>query len=158
MKKTLLLIMIMTLVGALGFFSNNLGRELQKTDQQATVMTAPDLSNLPPRAYYDPGGRRDPFKDLLGGGKGGSRGQTEGGQLSIANATLVGIVKTQRGFVAIISGPQQMPYFLKIGDKVSDGYIFDINHSQVIFRKTHERGFPLMRPINVVKEINPEER
>jgi hypothetical protein len=70
----------------------------------------------------------------------------------------VGIVKTPKSFVAIVSGPQQFPYFLKIGDKLADGYVLSINESQIVFRKTHERGFPLMRPRNVVKEINPEER
>jgi len=80
------------------------------------------------------------------------------GQLTIENATLVGIVKTSKSFVAIVSGPQEFPYFLKIGDRLADGYVYSISESQVVFRKTHERGIPIMRPRDVVKEINPEER
>ncbi|HAV41307.1 MAG: hypothetical protein GYA53_10460 [Acidobacteria bacterium] len=159
MKKTLIYIMVIGFTAGLGFFSLAGAQETQRTSQQATT-TIPTLTldNLPPRASYDPGGRRDPFKDLIGKGRVSGPASMEGGRLTIENATLVGIVKTQKAYVAIISGPQQMPYFLKIGDKLADGYIFDINPSQVIFRKTHDRGFPLMRPINVVKEINPEER
>jgi hypothetical protein len=159
MKKTLIYIMVIGFTAGLGFFSLAGAQETQRTSQQATT-TIPTLTldNLPPRASYDPGGRRDPFKDLIGKGRVSGPASMEGGRLTIENATLVGIVKTQKAYVDIISGPQQMPYFLKIGDKLADGYIFDINPSQVIFRKTQDRGFPLMRPINVVKEINPEER
>lgn len=158
-NKTINFILVMSLIAGIGLFNTSQAQETQKTDQQQVTTTiSPTLDNLRPLASYNPGGRRDPFKDLIGKGRVSGPASAEGGQLSIENATLVGIVKTQKGYVAIISGPQQMPYFLKVGDKLADGYIFDINSSQVIFRKTHDRGFPLMRPINVVKEINPEER
>jgi len=157
MRKTLPLIMILLLTGFMGFSAP--GQEVQKTEQQETVISAQQaMTSIPPRASYDPGGRRDPFKDLIGGGRVSGKASSTDGQLTIDNAVLVGIVKTPKSFVAVVSGPQQFPYFLKIGDKLADGYVFSINESQVIFRKTHERGFPLMRPRNVVKEINPEER
>jgi len=125
--------MVIGFTAGLGFFSLAGAQETQRTSQQATT-TIPTLTldNLPPRASYDPGGRRDPFKDLIGKGRVSGPASMEGGRLTIENATLVGIVKTQKAYVAIISGPQQMPYFLKIGDKLADGYIFDINPSQVI--------------------------
>jgi Tfp pilus assembly protein PilP len=134
-------------------------QEQTKQEQPQTIIPSQQmLTDMPPRASYDPGGRRDPFKDLLGNRTGtGKTGATEG-ILSIDNATLVGIVKTPKGFVAIVSGPQEFPYFLKVGDKLSDGYVLTIDESKVVFRKTHDRGFPLIRPRNVVKEINPEER
>lgn len=135
------------------------GQEVQKTEKQESIISPQQaLSTLPPQASYDPGGRRDPFKDLIGHGKISAKPSTTEGLLSIDNATLIGIVKTPKGFVAIVSGPQEFPYFLKVGDKLADGYVFTISDSQVVFRKTHERGFPLMRPRNIVKEINPEER
>ncbi|MCR4397172.1 MAG: hypothetical protein NUW07_10660, partial [Candidatus Saccharicenans sp.] len=112
----------------------------------------------PARVVGGPGGRRDPFKDLIGKGKGSGKATVAEGQLTIENATLVGIVKTAKSFVAIVSGPQEFPYFLKIGDRLADGYVYSISESKVVFRKTHERGIPLMRPRDVVKEINPEER
>jgi hypothetical protein len=160
MRKILPLILSLLIIGYFGFFALARGQqEVQKTEQQEPVISPQQaLNTLPPRASYDPGGRRDPFKDLIGKGRISGKPSSTEGQLTIDNATLVGIVKTPKSFVAIVSGPQQFPYFLKIGDKLTDGYVFSINESQVIFRKTHERGFPLMRPRNVVKEINPEER
>lgn len=112
MKKKLVFILVVGLVGGIGFFNFSLTQETQKSDQQSTATTIPlTLDNLRPRASYDPGGRRDPFKDLIGKGRVSGPASTEGGQLSIENATLVGIVKTQKGYVAVISGPQQMPFF-----------------------------------------------
>lgn len=135
-------------------------QEIQQTGQQEeTIISSQQaLSTLPPRASYNPGGRRDPFKDLIGKGKGGGKATASEGQLTIENATLVGIVKTAKSYVAIVSGPQEFPFFLKIGDRLADGYVYSISESKVVFRKTYERGIPLMRPRDVVKEINPEER
>jgi Tfp pilus assembly protein PilP len=159
MRKTLPLILILSVMGCMRFSALARGQEVQKTEQQETIISPQQATaSVPPRASYDPGGRRDPFKDLIGGGRVSGKASSTEGQLTIDNAVLVGIVKTPKSFVAVLSGPQQFPYFLKIGDKLADGYVFSINGSQVIFRKTHERGFPLMRPRNVVKEINPEER
>jgi len=162
MRKITILTLMFLMVGGFGFFLLVSGQEIQKTEQtqqQETVISPQQtFGTLPPRASYDPGGRRDPFKDLIGGKGVAGKASTTEGQLTIDNATLVGIVKTPKNFVAIVSGPQQFPYFLRVGDKLADGYVYSINESEVIFRKTHERGFPLMRPRNVVKEINPEER
>jgi Tfp pilus assembly protein PilP len=159
MRKILFLAMAFLLVWGFIFFDQAHSQESKQEERQESVISPQQaLSTLPPRASYDPGGKRDPFKDLIPGGRVTGKPSSTEGQLSIDNANLVGIVKTPKSFVAIVSGPQQFPYFLKIGDKLADGYVLSINESQIVFRKTHERGFPLMRPRNVVKEINPEER
>jgi len=117
------------------------------------------LKSPPEKGTYDPAGRRDPFKNLLAG-KNIKEKSAVGGipQISIDDTNLVGIVKTKQKLTAIVSGPQGFPYFVKVGDKFSDGYILSINENQVVFRKTNERGIPLMRPRDIIKEINPEER
>jgi len=159
MRKISILALVLLVAGTSGWFSPASAQEVQQSGQQETVITPQQaLSTLPPRASYNPGGKRDPFLDLIGKGKGGSKAAVADGQLTIDNATLVGIVKTPKSFVAIVSGPQEFPYFLKIGDRLADGYLLSISESKVVFRKTHERGIPLMRPRDVVKEINPEER
>jgi Tfp pilus assembly protein PilP len=160
MKKISTLTLAFFMVGISSFFTLVYSQqEVGTTKPQETIISpAQAFSSLPPRASYNPAGRRDPFKDLIGKGKTGGKVTSATGQLTIDNANLVGIVKTPKSFVAIISGPQEFPYFLKIGDRLADGYVYSIDESQVVFRKTHERGFPLMRPRNIVKEINPEER
>ncbi len=108
---------------------------------------------------YDASGRRDPFKNLLGG-KELKEKSTLGAapQLFIDDTNLIGIVRYKKKYTAILSGPQGFPYYFEIGDKLSDGFILSIGETQVIFRKTNERGIPLTKPKDIIKEINPEER
>jgi hypothetical protein len=108
---------------------------------------------------YDPAGRRDPFKNLMAGKE--IKEKSEAGstpQLYVDDVNLIGIVKYKKKYTAILSGPQGFPYYFEIGDKLADAFILAISENQVIFRKTNERGIPLTRPKDIVKEIKPEER
>jgi hypothetical protein len=108
---------------------------------------------------YDATGRRDPFKNLLGGKELKEKSSLGAApQLFIDDINLIGIVKYKKKYTAILSGPQGFPYYFEIGDKLSDGFILSIGETQVIFRKTNERGIPLTKPKDIIKEINPEER
>jgi Tfp pilus assembly protein PilP len=111
------------------------------------------------KGTYNSAGRRDPFKNLLAG-KDVKGKATRGGisQMSIGDTTLVGIINADQKITAIVSGPQGFPFFIKTGDRFADGYVLSITDSQVVFRKTNERGIPLMRSKDITKEINPEER
>lgn len=108
---------------------------------------------------YQSQGRRDPFRDLLAGRE---LKETEeaGGvpQISIEDVILVGIVKAKGNYTAIISSPQDFPYYIHEGDEFSDGFVLSIEKNKIIFRKTKERGIPLLKPKDIVKEISLEER
>ena len=127
--------------------------------QDQTSATGVEALKTPPRSTYDPAGRRDPFRNLLAG-KDVKDKSAPGGipQLTIEDTNLVGIVKAKGKLTAIVSGPQGFPFFIQAGDKFANGYVLSINESQVVFRKTNERGIPLMRPKDIIKEIVPEER
>ncbi len=107
---------------------------------------------------YNPEGRRDPFKDLLGGRELKDASANGEPQISVEDLILMGIVKNPKGYTAILGTTQGFPFFVRIGDKFSDGYVLSIDPDRVVFRKTRDRGLPLMRPRDVIKEINPEER
>jgi hypothetical protein len=108
---------------------------------------------------YNPEGRRDPFRDLLAGQDPREKGKTRGlAQVSIEDAVLIGIVKYKGNLTAIINDTQGFPYYIKTGDNFLDGFVLNVNDSQVIFRKTKERGIPLSNPKDIVKEIKLEER
>lgn len=108
---------------------------------------------------YNPEGKRDPFKNLMAGKEVKGKTAPSGGpELFIEDLKLIGIVKHKNQYVAIFSGPHGFPLYLRVGDRVSDGFVLAINESQVIFRKTNERGLPLIRPKDITKEIHPEER
>ena len=104
---------------------------------------------------YNPDARRDPFKDLLSGRELRKADLGEN-QLFIDDLVLSGIVKNKNVYTALIGTAQGFPMFAKVGDKFADGYILSINDTQVVLRKTHERGIPLIRPRDVIKEITEE--
>ena len=108
---------------------------------------------------YNPRGRRDPFRNLLRGRDVKEKALVGGiSQMSIDDVNLIGLVEAKGKFTAIINGPQGFPYFIKVGQKFADGFVLAIKEFQVVFRKTEERGIPLRKPKNIVKEIKPEER
>jgi Tfp pilus assembly protein PilP len=151
MKKSMIFIVA---VGLLFLGGSVLPAQEQGSQPEKALLKSP-----PEKGTYDSAGRRDPFKNLLAG-KDIKEKVAAGGipQISIDDTNLVGIVKSKQKLTAIVVGPQGFPYFVKVGDKFSDGYILSINDYQVVFRKTNERGIPLMRPRDIIKEINPEER
>jgi Tfp pilus assembly protein PilP len=155
MKKPIIFVVILSLVGISALFlaaqSGQEGKkETDKVLEQVSQVKAPT---------YNPEGRRDPFKNLLAG-KDVKEKMNVGGvpQLFIDDVSLIGIVKNKGRLTAIINGPQGFPYFIKVGDKFSDGYVISITETQIVFRKVSDRGIPLMRPRDIVKEINPQER
>jgi len=152
MKKTFIFLFWISFVlaGSSLLFS----QEQKKPPEREALL---DLqTNLP---TYDPAGRRDPFKNLLAGKEIKEKTMPGGApQLFIDDINLIGIVKYKKKYTAIVSGPQGFPYYFEVGDKLSDGFILTINESQAIFRKTNERGIPLTKPKDIVKEMKPEER
>ena len=106
------------------------------------------------RPAYTPGDRRDPFRNLLGGREIQRTGAAEGiPQIYIDDILLVGIVKRQDKYTAIINDKENFPYYINVGDKFADGFVQSIEYTKVIFRKTHERGVPLRRVKDITKEI-----
>lgn len=123
---------------------------------QETAAAPPESKQTiaPPSVFtYNVEGRRDPFKNLLTKG-----GQTAAGepQALIDDLILFGIVKSKNVYTAMIGMPQGFPMFVKVGDKFADGFVLSINETQIVLRKTHERGIPLIRPRDVIKEITEE--
>ena len=127
----------------------------QETAAAPPPQTAPMLS-VQTGFTYSPEGRRDPFKDLLGGRDMKEKSALGENQMFIDDIVLFGIVKNQTVYTALIGVPQGFPMFAKVGDKFADGYVLSISASQIVLRKTHERGIPLMRPRDVIKEITEE--
>jgi hypothetical protein len=148
MRKIAFIILIVGLTGLVPLLA-----------QETTAAPPPDAAQLvaPPSGFtYNPEGRRDPFKDLLTGRD--MRGKTATGepQVFIDDLVLFGIVVNNKVYTAMIGMPQGFPMFVKVGDKFTDGYVLSISESQVVLRKTHERGIPLIRPRDVIKEITEE--
>ncbi|MBE3124176.1 MAG: hypothetical protein IMZ57_00765 [Acidobacteria bacterium] len=148
MKKSAFILLLVGLTGLIPLLA-----------QETTAAPPPEAAQTvapPPGFTYNSEGRRDPFKDLLTGRD--MRGKTAIGepQVFIDDLILFGIIKNKTTYTAMIGMPQGFPMFVNVGDKFTDGYVLSISESQVVLRKTHERGIPLIRPRDIIKEITEE--
>jgi len=113
-----------------------------------------------PESYrYDPQGRRDPFQSLIGPAPKIQPGQRPPGPpgFLIDEIKLQGVVRTkQQGLVAMVNGPDNKGYLIRIGDKVLDGEIIRITPSSVVFRQEVNDPTRIERFREVVKELSPE--
>ncbi len=154
MRKAASLLFIIVLAGLAPLAAQ------EATTQETTAAPPPQQLSPAPAVQtgftYDPAGRRDPFRDLLAGRDFQQKTAVGEEQIFIDDLVLFGIVKQKNVYTALIGMPQGFPMFAKVGDKFADGYILSINETQVVLRKTHERGIPLMRPRDVIKEITEE--
>jgi len=139
------------LCGASLFFSQE-----KETNSQEVISPQVKTDQVP---TYNSGGRRDPFRDLLGGRDVQTPTYVDGvPQIYIDDVILIGIVKTRGKLSAIINGGPGFPYYIKDGEKFADGFVLVIEKSRVIFRKTHERGIPLRKTKDIIKELHPQEQ
>lgn len=153
--RKLCLILILLIV--CGFIAASVqGVSAAPSQDQAQEQT-PTIQAKPPYSY-NPAGRRDPFKNLLGGREVKELTAAGEAQITVEDLVLIGIVKGKIGYTAIFSLSHGFPFFVNVGYKFVDGYVLSIEPSRVTIRKTHDRGIPLVRPRDIIKEITPEER
>jgi Tfp pilus assembly protein PilP len=148
MKKAAFVILVLCLAGLAPLLA-----------QETAAAPPPEAKQTiaPPSGFtYNPEGRRDPFRNLLAGRGRNDKAAAGEPQVFIDDLILFGIVKNGAGFTAMIGMPQGFPMFVKVGDKFADGYVLSINESQIVLRKTQERGIPLIRPRDIIKEITEE--
>lgn len=105
---------------------------------------------------YDPQGRRDPFRSLIGPSPKLEPGQRPAGVpgFLIDEMRLQGIFRTRTGMTAMINGPDSKGYTIKVGDKVLDGEVIRITASSVVFRQEVNDPTRIERYREVVKELS----
>lgn len=106
---------------------------------------------------YDPQGRRDPFRSLIGPTPkidAGSRPEGLPGFL-IDELKLQGIFRTRQGFTAMVNAPDNKGYSVRVGDKVLDGEVIRITATSVVFRQEVNDPTRIERYREVVKDLTP---
>lgn len=106
---------------------------------------------------YDPQGRRDPFRSLIGPAPRLAAGQRPEGVpgFMIDEMRLQGIFKTRRGLTAMVNGPDNKGYLIHAGDKVFDGEVIRITPTSVVFRQEVNDPTRIERYREVVKDLSP---
>jgi len=108
--------------------------------------------------HYDPQGRRDPFQSLIGPAPKLQPGQRPPGPpgFLIDEIKLQGVVKTRaQGLIAMVNGPDNKGYLLRVSDKVLDGEVIRITPSSVVFRQEVNDPTRIERFREVVKDLTP---
>ena len=106
---------------------------------------------------YDPQGRRDPFRSLIGPAPKLEAGQRPAGVpgFLIDEMKLQGVFRTRTGLAAMINGPDNKGYLIRVGDKVLDGEVIRITPSSVVFRQEVNDPTRIERYREVVKDLTP---
>lgn len=107
---------------------------------------------------YDPQGRRDPFRSLVGPAPKIEPGQRPPGVpgFLIDEIKLTGIIRApKQGMVGVVSGPDNKGYLIRVGDKVLDGEVIRITPSSVVFRQEVNDPTRIERYREVVKDLTP---
>jgi len=109
----------------------------------AEAPTANDKSGsaAEPQGFtYNPDGRRDPFVSLLRRGADSAGPKMAGlGGLGTSEVSLRGVLTSEGDFVGILHGVDSKNYIVRVGDKLSDGFIRSISKdSMVILQQVND--------------------
>ena len=128
------------------------GTDVQKTLEE--ILEEPTTTDT---YRYDPQGRRDPFRSLIGPTPKLEPGQRPAGVpgFLIDEMKLQGVFKTRAGLTAMINGPDNKGYLIKVGDKVLDGEVIRITPTSVVFRQEVNDPTRIERFREVVKDLSP---
>jgi len=94
-------------------------------------------------------GKRDPFFSPVVQAAGGSGCSTGKKCLEIGHINVRGVVKSDTGFIAVVTNDLNKAYFLRENDPVFNGYVVRITGDSVVFQETvqDKLGKPFTREV-----------
>jgi Tfp pilus assembly protein PilP len=94
-------------------------------------------------------GKHDPFVSPVTQQTSGSGCSTGKKCLEIGQINVRGIVKSQDGFIAVVTNSMNKAYFLHENDPVFNGFVMRITGDSVVFQETYQDklGKPLTREV-----------
>jgi hypothetical protein len=98
-------------------------------------------------------GKRDPFISPVVSHMGGSGCSTGKKCLEIGAINLRGIVRSENGFIAVVTNTLNKAYFLRENDPVFDGYVVKITGDSVTFKEMLQDRLGKAFTREVVKKI-----
>jgi type IV pilus assembly protein PilP len=133
--------------------------EAPKTDTIKSIIEQ-ELQPDPGGYSYNPQGRRDPFVSLLKpvSADQGARTRRPGMEgFLIQEVALKGIVRTPKGFTAMLLGTDGKSYFVNVGQRLFDGVITSIDATTVTFRQEVSDPLSTVKSRDVRKTLYPSE-
>ncbi|MGA9527094.1 MAG: hypothetical protein WBS24_03140 [Terriglobales bacterium] len=102
---------------------------------------------------YNPKGKRDPFLSPVVNKAGGSNCSAGKKCLEIGTISLQGVVRSDTGFIAVVSNGMNKAYFLHENDPVFNGYVIKITGDSIVFQETLQDHLGKVFTREVVKKI-----
>ncbi len=120
---------------------------------KAAAASKPAEAPKPEPKKWAMNGKRDPFFSPIVQQASGSGCSTGKKCLEIGQINVRGVVKSENGFIAVVTNSLNKAYFLHENDPVFNGYVLKITGDSVVFQETFQDklGKPLTREI--VKKI-----
>jgi Tfp pilus assembly protein PilP len=127
--------------------------EAPKTSDLAPIADTSKTPKQPEQKKWAMNGKRDPFFSPVVQAPTGAGCSTGKKCLEIGQINLRGVVKSESGFIAVVTNTLNKAYFLHENDPVFNGYVMKITGDSVVFQETvqDKLGKPLTR--EVVKKI-----
>jgi hypothetical protein len=114
--------------------------------------TNDEVTNVDPK--YQANGRRDPFVSPVVSHAASSSNCTTGKKcLEIGAINLRGVVRSENGFIAVVSNNVNKAYFLRENDPVFNGFVMKITGDSIVFRETLQDRLGKTFTREVVKKI-----
>jgi Tfp pilus assembly protein PilP len=117
---------------------------------KATEEAKKEDENGPGKKWMD---KRDPFISPVVSRMGGSGCSTGKKCLEIGAINLRGIVRSENGFIAVVTNTLNKAYFLRENDPVFDGYVVKITGDSVTFKEMLQDRLGKAFTREVVKKI-----
>jgi Tfp pilus assembly protein PilP len=129
-------------------------KESPKISATAGIASAPAAEasksvEAPEEKKWSMTGKRDPFFSPIVQGSTGSGCSTGKKCLEIGQIYVRGVVKSENGFIAVVTNSLNKAYFLRENDPVFNGYVVRITGDTVVFQETvqDKLGKPLTHEI-----------
>jgi hypothetical protein len=106
-----------------------------------------------PEKKWSMSGKRDPFVSPVVNHTGGSGCTTGKKCLEIGAINLRGVVRSDNGFIAVVTNSLNKAYFLRENDPVFDGYVVKITGDSITFKETLQDRLGKTFTREVVKKI-----
>lgn len=106
-----------------------------------------------PDKKWSMNGKRDPFISPVVNHTGGSGCSTGKKCLEIGSINLRGVVRSENGFIAVVTNSLNKAYFLRENDPVFDGYVVKITDDSITFKEMLQDRLGKSFTREVVKKI-----
>lgn len=103
--------------------------------------------------------KEDPFKSPMD--EAAERRRKEGkmigvAAMSIEELSIIGLLEMQGEYIAVVKGPDNVGYFLRINDEIFNGKVIEIDLEKIVFEQEIKAPYSLQKSRKIIKKIHPE--